>query len=399
VLYIIHSAEDVTLKVKAEQRENRIHDLEESHNLFMQAPVAIGIIKGSEYIIEMANDSLLEVWGRSADVIGKPVFDAIPELNGQGYKELLDRVCETGEPFYGYEYPIRLIHHGKEELLYFDFVYKPYYEGRHSKPVGVFTVGHNVTEQVRARMKVQESEKQFSTLANSIVQLAWIADADGWIHWYNDRWYEYTGTTLAEMQGWGWEKVHHPDHKERVVSFVKEAWGKDEPWELTFPLRGADSVYRWFLTRAVPILNENGKIVRWIGTNTNVDEQLKAQEILKESEKELQRIFSQAPVSMVVYKGEDLVVQVASKMALDLWGKTEEEVIGRPFFEFHPNCGKDRRACSVRFGKPASRLWLKSFRCIIFSTANPILSTTISFFNRFVVKTVTSQLLFPSATM
>ncbi|HZF63792.1 MAG TPA: PAS domain-containing protein, partial [Chitinophagaceae bacterium] len=100
VIYIIHSAEDVTHKVKAEQRENRIHDLEESHSLFMQAPVAIGIAKGSEYIIELANDSLLEVWGRSADVIGKPLFDAIPELNGQGYRELLDQVCTTGEPFY-----------------------------------------------------------------------------------------------------------------------------------------------------------------------------------------------------------------------------------------------------------------------------------------------------------
>jgi len=344
VLYIIHSAEDVTLKVKAEQRENRIHDLEESHNFFMQAPVAIGIIKGSEYIIEMANDGLLDVWGRSSDVVGKPVFEAIPELNGQGYKELLDRVFETGEPFYGYEYPILLNRKGKEELLYFNFVYKPYYEKGYTKPVGVFTIGHDVTEQVNTRMKVQESEQQFSTLANSIVQLAWIADADGWIHWYNDRWYEYTGTTFDEMQGWGWEKVHHPDHKEGVVSFVKEAWKKDKPWELTFPLKGADGIYRWFLTRAVPILNEEGKIVRWIGTNTNIDEQLKAQEILKESEKELQRIFSQAPVSMVVYKGEDLVVQVASKVALDLWGKTEEEVIGRPFFDISPELREGQEA-------------------------------------------------------
>jgi PAS domain S-box-containing protein len=146
------------------------------------------------------------------------------------------------------------------------------------------------------------------------------------------------------MQGWGWEKVHHPDHKECVVSFVKEAWKIDKPWELTFPLRGADGIYRWFLTRAVPILNEDGKIVRWIGTNTNIDEQLKAQEILKESEKELQRIFSQAPVSMVVYKGEDLVVQVASKVALDLWGKTEEEVIGRPFFDISPELREGQEA-------------------------------------------------------
>jgi PAS domain S-box-containing protein len=336
VLYVIHSAEDVTLKIKAEQRENRIHDLEKSHNLFMQAPVAIGIAKGSDYIIEMANDSLLEVWGRSADVIGKPLFDAIPELSSQGYRELLDQILQTGEPFYGYEHPVRLNRGGKEELFYFDFVYKPYYESGLSRPAGVFTVGHNVTEQVQARQKVEESEDLFRSFSNNIQNLAWLADGEGWIHWYNDRWYEYTGTTLTEMQGWGWEKVHHPDHKESVISFVKEAWKRDKPWELTFPLRGADGEYRWFLTRAVPILNEDGKIVRWIGTNTNVDEQVRAKAALKQKQEELQQIFFQAPVSITVMRTPNFIVEVANQMALQMWGKDEEQVLGKPVFAIEP---------------------------------------------------------------
>jgi PAS domain S-box-containing protein len=109
-----------------------------------------------------------------------------------------------------------------------------------------------------------------------------MANGDGWIYWYNQRWYDYTGTTLEEMQGWGWEKVHHPDHIERVVNFVKEAWRKPEPFELTFPLRGKDGLYRWFLTRVEPIISEDGTIVRWIGTNTNINEQVELSEKLEE---------------------------------------------------------------------------------------------------------------------
>ena len=79
-------------------------------------------------------------------------------------------------------------------------------------------------------------ERQFRTLANSISQLAWMADSEGYIFWYNDRWYEYTGTTLEEMKGWGWQKVHHPDEVGRVVERIKVAFATGQPWEDTFPL-------------------------------------------------------------------------------------------------------------------------------------------------------------------
>ena len=88
---------------------------------------------------------------------------------------------------------------------------------------------------------------------DSIPQLAWMADQAGWIFWYNRRWYDYTGTTLEEMQGWGWRKVHHPEHVDRVVERIQRSWETGEPWEDTFPLRGTDGKYRWFLSRALPL--------------------------------------------------------------------------------------------------------------------------------------------------
>ncbi|MEO7801621.1 MAG: PAS domain-containing protein [Ginsengibacter sp.] len=151
--------------------------------------------------------------------------------------------------------------------------------GNAGEPVKqIISVSRDITEQKNAEQKIAESEAQFRILADSIPQLAWIANGEGWIYWYNQRWYDYTGTTLDEMQGWGWDKVHHPDHIKEVVEFVKEAWKKDEAFELIFPLRRHDGVYRWFLTRAYPVKDSKGNIERWIGTNTDIDDQRKVLE-------------------------------------------------------------------------------------------------------------------------
>jgi len=146
----------------------------------------------------------------------------------------------------------------------------------------------DIHEQKEAEEKLRESEEQFRDFSNNIQNLAWIADAEGFIFWYNQRWYDYTGTMLAEMEGWGWEKVHHPDHISRVVDFVKEAWHKPEPFELTFPLRRKDGEYRWFLTRAVPILETDGSVRRWIGTNTDIHDAVVAQEAERKSRADLE---------------------------------------------------------------------------------------------------------------
>lgn len=125
----------------------------------------------------------------------------------------------------------------------------------------------------RAEAELSESEARFQALADNIPQLAWMADESGWISWYNQRWYEYTGTTLEDMQGWGWQKVHHPDHLARVVEKVRHHFETGEIWEDTFPLRGKDGRYRWFLSRAIPLRDDRGVLVKWIGTNTDVTEE------------------------------------------------------------------------------------------------------------------------------
>lgn len=140
--------------------------------------------------------------------------------------------------------------------------------------VGISKVTHDISERRRAEATLQEREEQFRTLANSIPQLVWMANSDGWIVWYNERWYEYTGTTPAQMEGDGWHRVHDPVVLPEVVARWNESVRTSAPFDMTFPLRGADGVFRPFLTRVVPLHDSHGRVARWFGTSTDITVQV-----------------------------------------------------------------------------------------------------------------------------
>lgn len=152
---------------------------------------------------------------------------------------------------------------------------------------GMIGVCQDITLQKEAEEALRRSEQELRALANSMPQLAWIAEPDGHITWYNQRWYEYTGTSLKEMRGWGWQAVHHPEHLSRILPVWHQALSSGKSWEDTFPLRGANGTYRWFLSRAYPVRDSKGNVTRWFGTNTDVEEVRRAQEALKEESRAL----------------------------------------------------------------------------------------------------------------
>jgi PAS domain S-box-containing protein len=160
--------------------------------------------------------------------------------------------------------------------------------------VGV--VMRQIAEWLRRRAMEQElrgnqfrfsrREEEFRTLADNIPQLAWMADPAGSLYWYNKRWYDYTGTTLDQMQDNGWRKVHDPAYLDAAADKFATAVAAGEEWEDLFPLRSASGDYRWFLSRAVPIRDDYGNIARWFGTNTDVTDQRRIEERLAEAKAE-----------------------------------------------------------------------------------------------------------------
>ena len=124
----------------------------------------------------------------------------------------------------------------------------------------------------------------YRLLADSIPNLAWIADPNGFVYWYNQRWFDYTGTTLADVQGLGWQSLHDPAILPEVMDRFYASLHTGEPFEMIFPLRGADGVLRPFLTRMRPLKDDHGTILRWFGTNTDISDQLRVTAALRESE-------------------------------------------------------------------------------------------------------------------
>jgi PAS domain S-box-containing protein len=171
----------------------------------------------------------------------------------------------------------------------------------------ILGTAEDVTNRKLAEKALKENESRFRDMANNVSQLVWMADESGNIFWYNQRWFDFTGSDLEGVQGWGWKAYHHPDHLDRVVGKVSRCFNSGIFWEDTFPLRGKDGQYRWFLSRAVPIRDEEGNVVRWFGTNTDVTEQLMLQEENQKQRDLLERILQTVPVGIAFLKGPDHV--------------------------------------------------------------------------------------------
>jgi len=154
---------------------------------------------------------------------------------------------------------------------------KVFYD-ENGQPMQMAGIDLDISDRKQVEEELRQSEERFRTLADNMSQFAWMADENGSVFWYNKRWFDYTDMTLEEMQGWGWQKVHHPDHLDRVVHHFRHCLATGELWEDTFPLRRQDGQYCWFLSRATPIRDGQGKILRWFGTNTDITERQQAEE-------------------------------------------------------------------------------------------------------------------------
>ena len=148
-------------------------------------------------------------------------------------------------------------------------------------------------------MQMAIDEAKYRAIAEALPQIVWTATPEGERDWYNPRWYEYTGQTAEQAQGWGWQDVVHPDDLENVLSTWKHSLETGEVYETEYRFRTADGVYHWFLGRGVPLRDPSGKIIKWFGTSTDINEQKSISEKLKKVADELQQAFLPAALPLL----------------------------------------------------------------------------------------------------
>ena len=467
------TTDKVNSKKQLEESDRRLR------SMISRAPVSIGIFRGPAYITEIANERALELWGRKiTDVLNRSILDAMPELQSQGIKELLDNVYNTGKIFSVSEMPVQLLRNGKPDTAYVNFTYEPLYNAK-GEIDGVMAVGAEVTEQVlinkqieaneeklnvvikaselgtfeldlqtdigkyserfyeifgytsdetinhpdllnclhpddvqvrndsfkqamktgnlsyqsrvllrnkstrwievkgkvfydndnmpkllvgtcrditeekKYRVTIEESEKRFRLLADSMPQQVWTADPQGNLNYFNKAVFDYSGLSPEQIDRDGWIQVVNPVDRERNMKAWTEAItaGKDFLFEHRF--RRHDGVYRWYLSRAIPQRNEQGDIQMWVGTSTDIQEQkdfrselekqvkertaelLELNESLRKSEERYHLMVEEVQEYAILYLNREGFVENWNAGAEKIKGYKSEEIIGKNFSNFY----------------------------------------------------------------
>jgi PAS domain S-box-containing protein len=285
------SAKELLVRVSNHIRINQVRRETEQqfYHLFVESPAIINVFKGPEHVFELFHPKNKEIFG-DVDFTGKTMREAIPEIESQGILELLDEVYTTGKLIRQKE---RLVvfndKNGNPTERYIDFIYQPWFDNK-KKIQGVLNFAIEVTEAVKNRKTIEESENRFRTLAETLPQLIWVTDAEGNQIYVSSKWKNYTG---FDHESNVWTEIIHPEDTQRITDAWTNSLIKKNNYKIEVRLRKSDGTYRWFYGQGEPILDEKSAITKWIGTFTDIhnqkEEGVRLENLVKERTIELQR--------------------------------------------------------------------------------------------------------------
>ncbi len=329
---VIVTASDVTEQVlarkKIEASEQRYYAL------FMNSPFAFSIMKGKDMQVVIANSLMKEFWGKGTDVEGKTLLEILPELIDQPFPAMIDSVYTSGIPVYANEMLAKLNRNGKMEDKFFNIVYEPHLEADGTIS-GVITIAHEVTHQVLARKKIEESEQRFQAAIVAVQGVLWTNNANGEMEGKQLGWEALTGQNYDAYQGYGWANAVHPEDAYATIAAWNEAVRERKNFVFEHRVQLKNGTWGHFSVKAIPLLNEDGSIREWVGVHTDITLQKNAIQKIEESEYQYQNLIYTSPYMIAIFKGRELIIEIANDAIIETWGKGKD-IIGKSFFELLP---------------------------------------------------------------
>lgn len=307
-------------------------------DLFLQAPMAICILRGPRHIVELINEKMLGIWGRKLEqVMNQPVFDAMPDATGQGYEQILDNVYRTGQRFVTEELPVSLLRNGKKERIFIKFVCEPFIK-ENGTVSGIIAVADEITDQVNARKIIEESENKYRQLLENLPVAVYTTDAGGYITLYNEAAAELWGQRpeIGKDMWCGSWKIYETDGVTPIsldscpmVIALKEGrvvHGKE------VVIERPDGARKNIIPHPRPVFDPSGKITGASNTLIDISDRKVTDEYMARFE-----AIIQSSDEIIISKTLDGIITSWNPAAGELFGYAEDEMIGQSVTKIIPS--------------------------------------------------------------
>lgn len=304
------------------------------------APAAIALFVGRELVIEMPNQSFIDIAGKGPDIIGKKLVEAVPEMEGQPFLQLLDDVYTSGEILHLDSAPIQILQNGVLNQYYYDFTYTPILDSE-GKVYAILDIAIDVTKQVLDRQKLEQSEQRIRSLVDS-------APFPIGVYTGREMKIQFANQSILDAWGKGYDVIGKlysdilPElDNQQIFLQLEQVYTTGIPFHaknqyLELMHEGKLKPY-WFNYSLTPLFDQNDNVYGVMNTAADVTDLNLATQKIKQSEWNFRNMILQAPVAICILIGADHVVEVANDLMIELWGKPVEEVLNKPIFEGLPD--------------------------------------------------------------
>lgn len=327
VAIAIEVTPQVEARSKVEESEQKVRALVEN------APFPIAVYVGKEMIVELANQSIIDIWGKGNDVIGKSFKEVLPELDNQLVFQQIEKVFTTGESFHTKNTPLDLIVDGKLRTYYFNYSFTPLYDLA-GNVYAVMNTGVDLTDLNLAKKQIEESKRLYEAITQNTPDLIYVFDLnyrftyanEALLNMWGRTWNDAIGKGMLELGYEPWHAEMHEREIDQIIATKTTVRG-----EVSFPhsILGK-RIYDYIL---VPVIDQDGKVEAIAGTTRDITQLVEARKQIEESEQNIRSMVLQSPIGICVMDADTLVSEIVNDSFIEIAGKPYEEIAGKHYWD------------------------------------------------------------------